>query len=202
MLKTLSNRTYNLLIGVMLLYGFIVNFVTVKLFTNTFKTWNPSLVLIGYFLIAVSGIVVHRCSKKPLTSFIGYNLIVLPISPALSLVLRTTQTDTLIRTIITTAAVTLAMIIIATIKPQLFSSLCTTLLTILLLVITVEVVLLLFGVAIPKWWDILMAFLFCVYVGFDWSLAQQREHTVKNAMDAVINLYLDIINIFVRLIKE
>lgn len=202
MSKTLSNRTYNLLIGVVLLYGFIVNFVMVKLFANTFKTWNPSSVFICYFLIAVSGIVIHHRFKKPLTSFIGYNLIVLPISPALSLVLRTTQTDTLIRTIITTTAVTLVMIIIATIKPHLFSSLCTTLLIILLLVITVEVVLLLFGVTMPRWWDILMALIFCTYVGCDWSLAQQREHTVKNAIDVSINLYLDIINIFVRLIKE
>lgn len=53
----------------------------------------------------------------------------------------------------------------------------------------------------PTVWDVLVALLFCGYIGYDWAVAQREEKTVDNAVDTCVGLYLDIINIFIRVLS-
>ena len=48
---------------------------------------------------------------------------------------------------------------------------------------------------------ILGAYIFSLYIGFDWSRAQVMSKTLDNAVDAAVQIYLDIINLFIRLLK-
>ena len=50
------------------------------------------------------------------------------------------------------------------------------------------------------WLDWLVVLMFCCYVGFDVSLARNRPKTLDNAVDSACGLYLDLINLFLRLL--
>ena len=63
----------------------------------------------------------------------------------------------------------------------------------------VEFIMILFG-NVPKWWDWVVALLFCGYIGYDWAEAQNNAKTLDNAIDSAVALYLDIINLFLRLL--
>lgn len=54
--KELSDKQYNIIIGLILLWGFAVNAIMCIFFQDAFSTWNPKAVLIGYFVAAITGI--------------------------------------------------------------------------------------------------------------------------------------------------
>lgn len=200
MYKVLSDKKYNLIIGLVLLWGFAVNTVMCVYCSELFATWNQATVLIGYFVVALIGIGINTVSDNPVLSFIGYNLIVLPIGVVLSLSLEDYYASSIAQAFIMTTIITLLMIILASIKPTIFNSLGTVLFICLTGVVVIELVMIFAGIYTPKWWDWLVALLFCGYIGYDWSKAQRKRKTVDNAIDSAAELYLDIINLFIRLL--
>ena len=50
--------------------------------------------------------------------------------------------------------------------------------------------------------DTICILIFTLYVGYDWAKGIKQENTVKNAMIVAIELYLDIINIFIRILSS
>lgn len=92
------------------------------------------------------------------------------------------------------------MIVISSIKPEIFESMGTTLFICLSGVVVIELLMMFTGFGTPQWWDWLVALLFCGYIGYDWSKAQQDYKTLDTAIDNAVGLYLDIINLFVRLL--
>ena len=66
--------------------------------------------------------------------------------------------------------------------------------------IVVEIVALLLGFAVG-WIDFIVVGIFTLYVGFDWSRAQAYPKTIDNAVDSAIDIYMDIINLFVRILS-
>jgi hypothetical protein len=56
--------------------------------------------------------------------------------------------------------------------------------------------------AIPKdLWDVLVAGLFAFYIGYNWAIAQEYDCTIDNAIDACVGLYLNIVNLFLRVLS-
>ena len=200
MYRELSNKQYNIVIGLILLWGFAVNAIMCAFFSHMFATWNPTTVLIGYFVVAIAGICMSEFSDNPIMSFIGYNLVVLPVGVVLSISLQDYLMSTIVETFILTTLITLLMIVISSIKPEIFESLGTTLFICLSGVIVIEFIMMITGFGTPQWWDWLVALLFCGYIGYDWSKAQQERKTLDNAVDSAVGLYLDIINLFIRLL--
>ena len=49
--------------------------------------------------------------------------------------------------------------------------------------------------------DYLVILIFCGYIGFDWARANQGEKTVDKAVDAAAYLYVDIANLFLRIMR-
>jgi FtsH-binding integral membrane protein len=43
--------------------------------------------------------------------------------------------------------------------------------------------------------------IFCGYIGVDWSRANSIPKTLDNAIDSAAALYMDIINLFVRILS-
>jgi FtsH-binding integral membrane protein len=71
----------------------------------------------------------------------------------------------------------------------------------LLAVIIVELVeIFIFGVhhGIIEW---MVAIIFCGYIGYDWSRANSIPRTLDNAIDSAAALYMDIINLFLRILR-
>jgi FtsH-binding integral membrane protein len=51
------------------------------------------------------------------------------------------------------------------------------------------------------WLDWIFIIIFSLYVGYDWAMAQEDEPTFGNAVKHAANLYLDIVNLFLRLLS-
>ena len=84
----LSERNYNLALGGTVLYGLIVNIIMCKLLGDSLVDVNPWLFIIGYFALAITGIIMSTKSNSPIISFLGYNLVVVPIGLLLSIVIK------------------------------------------------------------------------------------------------------------------
>ncbi len=199
--EEMSVRAYNLLIGAILLWGFVINAFMCANYTAVFQSWDLTVVIIAYFVIAISGIYLSASSDSAFVSFIGYNMVVVPVGVVLSLSLAEMDLTgyQLMNTLYTTAGLTIFMMLVATFFPGVFDGLGKILFFTLLGIIIVEFVMIFAGFEEPTWWDLGVAFVFCLYIGYDWGKAQKRRRTADNAVDACVGLYLDIINLFLRL---
>lgn len=195
-----SDQKYNIIIGAMLLYGFVMNAIMVLLTGQFFMEMNPIAFLIGYFVSALIGSIMVNASKNPIVSFIGYNLIVVPIGALLSICLPGYSIGLILSAIIVTAIIAAIMMLLGSMFPQFFSKIGLTLFIALLVGIIAEFVAMLLGYGgdIFNW---IFVIIFSLYMGYDWYRAQAYPKTVDNAIDSAVDLYLDIINIFVRLLE-
>ena len=196
---SIGTAAYNGVIGLTILYGFIVNALMVAFARPLFEGLPFMAVLIGYFVCAIAGAVIANKSAKPAISFLGYNLIVLPVGMLLSLVLPGESAGNIFLAALLTGIVTVIMIVLSVIFPHFFSKLGTSLLWSLLIGIFVELIatLLGYGGNIFNW---LFVIIFSLYIGYDWHKAQSYSKTVDNAIDSAIDLYLDLINLFIRIL--
>ena len=100
-----------------------------------------------------------------------------------------------------TGIVTVSMMIVSTLFPSFFLGLGKTLGLSLLIAIAVELV----GVLIFRLdlgiMDYIMVIIFSGYVGYDWAKAQVYPKTLDNAIDSAADIYVDIINLFIRILS-
>ncbi len=197
----LSIRAYNIAIGLILLWGFIINIIMCVCCTEIFMQWNPVAIIIGYFVIAIAGIFLSECSSNAFVSFIGYNMVVVPVGVILSIFLADYDQISVMNALATTVAITLLMILLGSIFPQIFLSMGRVLFVCLTGVVICEIIFLLIGFSTPSIWDWIVALIFCGYIGYDWAEAQTKLRTLDNAVDSVVALYLDIVNLFMRLLS-
>lgn len=199
----ISERAYNLIIGGMLLWGFLVNYIIVTLFgrqATMIMAGSPGGFLIGYLICVVVGsIMISRPSAT--LSFIGYNLIVIPLGFVICGAVEGIPTDVIRSAVLMTAIVTLIMMIAATLFPNFFLSLGRALFASLLAsVLSCLIVSLIFR-GIPVIYTGIFTVIFCLYIGYDWARANTVARTVNNAIDLSASLYLDIINLFLRILR-
>lgn len=196
---TIGTAAYNGVIGLTILYGFVVNALMV-MFARPFFEGLPIIgVSIGYIVSCILGTIIAVKSSNPVFSFLGYNLIVLPIGMLLSLVLPDYSTENIFLAALLTGVVTVIMMILAVIFPRFFARLGPSLLCSLAIGVAVELIASLFGYGgnIFNW---LFVVIFSLYIGYDWHVAQSYSKTVDNAIDSAIDLYLDLINLFIRIL--
>jgi len=196
----MSLRSYNLTIGLVLLWGFAINAIMCKFCTPIFLEWNLTAVTVAAIVIPIIGIFVSR-SESPLLSFIGYNMVLIPLGILLSLYLAEYEAFSVFNAMLVTAVVTFMMIVLAVVYPKVFLSMGKVLFFCLLGVVICEFIFILLNIVTPTLWDWLVVLIFCGYVGYDWAKAQEADHTLDNAIDAATELYLDIINIFIRVLS-
>lgn len=198
----LSSNVYNLVIGAVLLWGFAINWYLVEnVSTEALKSINIWVLLIGYFVSCFAGIAMFTSSDKPIVSFIGYNLVVVPFGLVLNLFLADVSPTIVSNAVQTTALVTFGMMVLGTIFPSFFAKIETGLFWALVVAIVVELFqMLIFKIhlGIMDW---IVAIIFCGYIGVDWGRANSAPKTLDNAIDGAAALYMDIINLFVRIVS-
>lgn len=199
MYDTINSRTYNAILGGTILYGFLINALIVAFATPLIAKISPITILIGYFVFCIAGSIMANKSKNPVVSFIGYNLIVAPIGVLLAICLPSYGADKILLAVLLVGVVTVIMLVASTIFPKFFSNLGIALFLSLLIGIIVEIVATLLGYRgdIFNW---IFVVIFSLYIGYDWHKAQEYTKTVDNAIDSAIDLYLDLINLFVRIL--
>ena len=199
----ISTRAYNLILAGVVLWGLLINALLCAYVGDTFRYVNPLLFLVIYFICAFAGIRIAQKSTNPFVSFLGYNLVVIPVGLLVSVCVyqyggidSKLVTDAFVYTLLITAGMTAAAVAF----PELFSKLGGALLGVLIGLIIAEVVLMLLGVqqVVTDW---IAAGLFSLYIGYDIYRSQQFAKTVDNAVDCALDVYLDIINLFLRLLS-
>ena len=196
---TLSVNSYNLVLGGCVLYGILMNIITVLLFSPIIIEMNPIIIIIGYLISCILGTIITR-SSNPIVSFVGYNLIAVPIGILLSVCLPSSAFNDIIFSISLTGIIVLVMIFLSTMFPSFFSKLGRTLCISLLCIIIVELISILLGFR-GTIFDYIIVGIFSLYVGYDWYKAQMYPKTLDNAIDSAMDIYLDIINLFIRILS-
>lgn len=201
--QLVSARVYNCILAAVVLWGVLVNYLLCRFVGDVFRFGIPPIVFyIGYGVCLVAGVIISGKSQKPLISFLGYNLVVLPLGILIASVVSQyggvnskIVADAFLYLLLISAGVTCAAIAF----PQLFAKLGGALLAVLVVLIVCELVLYLFGVQqmVTHW---IAAGLFSLYLGFDVYRSQQFPKTVDNAVDCALDIYLDIVNLFIRIL--
>lgn len=201
--ELISPRVYNAVLLGVLLWGLLVNVVLCATVHDLYLHISPVVFIIAYAVLAIAGIFISRASTRPLISFIGYNLIVVPFGLMLSTVVEAyggvdsaVVTDAFLYTLLITAGISGAALAF----PKLFEKLGGMLAGVLFGLIVCEIVLLILG-RDQVFSDWLAAGLFSLYIGYDVHRSQQFPKTLDNAVDSALDIYLDVANLFIRILS-
>ncbi|WP_102520295.1 MULTISPECIES: Bax inhibitor-1 family protein [unclassified Shewanella] len=198
----ISPTFYNLVIGLTLCWGFGVNWwMVTNISPQAIVDINSWVFFIGYFASCFLGVYLFSSSDKPIVSFAGYNFVVVPFGFIINLVVSQYDAALVSEAIRITGLVTIGMMCLGTLFPAFFSKIAGALTIALLLVIVVELIeIYVFGIhhGILDW---IVVLIFCGYIGYDWGRANQIPKTVDNAIDSAAALYMDIINLFLRILR-
>ncbi|WP_029233134.1 Bax inhibitor-1 family protein [Butyrivibrio sp. VCB2006] len=201
--EIVSDRTYNMCLGGVIIYGLIVNLIICSKFTNLALSMNPGVFLIGYFICVFAGSYISAKSNDPIVSFLGYNLVVVPIGLVVSTAVYYyggLRSNVVLLAMVYTAGITIVMICCSILKPEFFSKIGGMLVSGLTGLLIVESVLLILGIE-QMITSFIAALIFSLYIGYDYWRAQQYPKTIDNAVDSALDIYLDIINLFLRILR-
>ncbi|AAN53223.1 MAG: Bax inhibitor-1 family protein [Shewanella sp.] len=193
---------YNLVIGLTLVWGFAVNYAMVShIDPEAIASVNPWIFFIGYFASCFLGIYLFQSSSSPIVSFVGYNFVVVPFGLIINMVVSQYDPALVTEAIRITGLVTIAMMCLGTLFPAFFQKISGVLTIALLLVIVVELIEIFIFKTHHGILDWIVVLIFCGYIGYDWGRANQIPKTVDNAVDSAAALYMDIINLFLRILR-
>lgn len=198
----ISATAYNLTIGLTLCWGFAINWLMVtNINPESIASINPWVFIIGYFASCFFGVYLFSTSEKSLVSFIGYNFVVVPFGLIINLVVSRYDSELVAEAIRITGLVTIGMMCLGSMFPDFFKKISRALTITLFLVIVVELIeIFIFGIhhGIIDW---IVVLIFCGYIGYDWGRANQIPKTLDDAVDSAAALYMDIINLFLRILR-
>lgn len=171
--------------------------------------WVPSSpwLLLGIMVIPFVGVFVAMASDNPVVSMLGYALIVIPFGIVLGPVVAQYTTASVVKVLSITLTLTVTLGMLGAVIPQslehwggwLFSALW-----VLLLCALFEPLAQMAGLPIEgalTWIDWAAVLVFCAYIVFDFNRAMRVERTVDNSIDCAVAIYLDILNLFLRLLR-
>ena len=198
----ISTSAYNLVIGLVLCWGFAVNWVMIKTIpAEAIAAVNIWVFFIGYFASCLLGIYLFTKSDVPIVSFIGYNFVVVPFGLIVNLVVSRYEPSLVLSAIRVTGLVTFGMMILGSLFPRFFQKIHGALTIALVIVIIVELFeIFILGIhhGIIDW---IVVIIFCGYIGYDWGRASRIPKTLDNAIDSAAALYMDIIILFLRILR-
>ena len=195
-----TERSYNLTIGLTLLWGVLINVVMSVFFTYQILSLNYLLVLVLYFVGTIGcSILVHK-SDNPAVSFAGFTGMAVSMGLLLTFYVTAFTAHSVSYAFVATALVTVIMVILSMLYPDFFRNLGRTLFISLLACIIIQVAgMFLLGLPMTII-DYAVALIFCGYIGLDWCRAQRYPKTLDNAIDCAADIYLDVVNLFIRIL--
>ena len=219
---TVSERIFYLALGLAVAYGlgltlFISNIVssnkeTMDLLATLFKAMSvkglggiPSILLFfALFLgIPIVGSIISSKSDNAIISFFGYNLIVLPFGVLNSILFMVYESNSIYNIFFMTLIVSGMMCCLGVMFPKFFASIGGTLFTLLTGLLVAMILRSIFFAPSGKFGiiDLAGTIIFSLYIGYDFHRAQTVSKTLDNAVDIAVQIYLDILNLFLLLLK-
>ncbi len=204
----LDQRAYNAVIGFMVLLGLGLNFAVYFLTKQGLVLLellgkNPSLLWVMLIAVLAGGIIGSIITRKAKTTgvrFLGFLLMAAVMSFSITLIMSVYDAASILSALSITAVVTVFMMMLAVMFPAFFLGLGRILGASLLICIVAEVVGCLLMGASMTWTNWVVAILFCGYIGFDWACAQAYPKTLNNAIASAADIYLDVINLLIRIL--
>ena len=153
-------------------------------------------------LIPILGIVIALKSDEAIVSFIGYNLVVFPFGFLLGPVLQEYNADVVRNACYLTGTITIVMGFTGVLFPRVYENMGGG----LFIALTGLVIVRILQIFIPAmqswgWIEYLSAGIFSLYIGYDMYRASVIGKTIDNAIDVSVSLYLDIINLFLNILR-
>ncbi|MBO4396636.1 MAG: US12 family protein [Eubacterium sp.] len=200
---SISRRTYNFIIGLIILWGVGVDTFICWYFKDTLvNTFSSNWVYILIYLgLVIGGMVIVNAAKSPALSFLGYNLIVVGFGITLAMVVEYYAPAVVTEAFLVTAIVTGLMLLLGTLWQEMFKKIGRILLVALIGVVITEAIMILITGTYPTWISVVSALLFSGFIGYDWAKAQEATATPKNAVLFATSLYVDIVNLFLNILR-
>lgn len=215
--NTISQSVFNLIMGGTILWGVFLNIAICFIAGNKFVNYininaNGSVILIGILIgyLAISLVLLFLAYKSdnPFISFICFTGISLATGVLLMIYVPLFSTQDVIGAFILTAGTTVLMVIAGCIYPSLFLKMGRALLFALITMIVVNIIYIVaqivtgtsmntLGLII----DVIIAGIFTLYIAYDFSKSQLYTRTVDNAIDSALDIYIDIVNLFMRILS-
>ena len=194
---------YNLIMGGIVVYGLVINYILCKAVPNVYELINPIAFLLLYLVLVIAGTAISARSSNPIISFIGYNMVVVPCGLVVSMAVQAyggLESDIVSQAFLYTFCISGIMIASSMLLPDLFETIGRYLFVGLIAVLIGSVI----GIFINGVFNVVAwvgALLFSLYIGYDFYRAQQYTPTLDNAVDCALDIYLDIINLFLKLLR-
>lgn len=195
----MSRRAFYLVIGALLSWGFLATSIVAEMCVN----WKPdtlTFLLVGLGLPIIG---IFMSMGGAFLSFIGYHLVLIPFGAILGPWLgqmTIAHPGVVHQAAFLTAAVTAVMGGTGVLFPNFYRGLGGALFGALTALVVVSIISLfvpaLAHLGVIHW---IAAGIFALYIGYDMFRASEVPATLDNAVDIAISLYLDIINLFLRI---
>lgn len=205
--RVISRRSYNALLAGLIVLSFAVMGVCSHLTTTAdfilFVNRNALAYLVGTLVGTIGGIILMNVgrSKESLgLALTGYALFSLTFGFTTSFALSYYSLESITTAFAATAGIMVVFGLAGIAFPRFFAKIQGILVTSLLAIIVVEIVLSLLGIS-QSITDIAVILIFCGFIGYDVYRSQADAPTVSNAIWYGVELYLDIINVFMRLLQ-
>lgn len=172
---------------------------------------NLAILLIFGLGLPLLGAWIAASSRQPAVSGLGFVMIAGGFGVLLGPTIAAVGVDIALTATILTFGIAAIMSLIGIIYPKslehwgMYLGAC--LLALIGLRLVQILILPLFGVMPLEgtWWQYLIEFgaaaLFCCYIVYDWNRALRLPYTADNAVDAAIAVYLDILNLFLIILR-
>jgi len=199
---TMARSTFYLIMGCILVYGFVATYFV----SGMMADWRPgvlAVLLVGLGLPFLG--IYMSTSDNPAVSFVGFNLVVIPFGALLGPVLadyELAKPGIVSEAASLTGMVTAVMAVSGLLFPNFYRSIGGALFGAL----SALLIVMLASFFIPS----LMGFtvihyaaagLFALYIGYDMWRASEIPATLDNAVDVCVALYLDILNLFLWILR-
>jgi len=162
--------------------------------------------LIGTFIASIVAIFIFHGSDNWPISLFGVSVMSVALGMMIGPSVALYSADVVVKALLTTLGITLVMSVIGAVIPQSLEGLGSVLMGALMLLIVgnlARIFMPMFGIpgdplSILDW---VGAGVFTIYIMYDWNRAMRLPHTLDNAIDVSGALILDVVNLFLYLLR-
>ncbi len=194
---TMARGTYALMVTFWTAAG-IASSAIAAYFT---QGWPVTLqLLLGVLVVSIVGILIALRSANPFVSLVGYALVTIPFGALTGPVVALYAPASVVRILFLTTGLVVVLGVAGAVYPRSLEGMGSWLLGGLLLLLVGMLLGPRVGISLTAL-DWVGVVLFSAYVVYDLNRAMNIPYTMDNAIDSALAIYLDFINIFIRLLE-
>lgn len=201
---TIGIRMYALVVGISLTWAVaLVSLGARTTFNMRYSFW----LVLATFLVSICGIFIFTASKKPIVSLFGVSILSFFMGLSIGPIIAYYDAPVVLNALVTTLVVTAGMSLLGIAFPNVIMKFTGALLVGLLVLLVgyfAASIFAIFGISSETVWgalDWLALLIFSLYIWWDWARAMKLPKTVDNAIDVSGALIVDIVNLFLTLLR-